>query len=63
MLGSGVVLICFHGWGASCCRCLVLKAPVDARAPGFVIVNLAAWGIISITTAISWIFGLGVCLV
>lgn len=29
---------------------------------GFIIVNLAAWGIVGVTTAISWIFGLGVCL-
>lgn len=25
--------------------------------------NLAAWGMVGVTTAISWIFGLGVCLV
>jgi len=31
---------------------------------GFIIVNLAAWGIVGVTTAMfSWIFGLGVCIV
>lgn len=34
------------------------------RLVGFIIVNLAAWGIVGVTTAMfSWIFGLGVCIV